>query len=77
MTRLASAAAVAFAAVAGKALSMASGYDAAMRSVQAKTGATGEFMDRLSEQSREMGRTTVHSATEAARVASIPGASWL
>ena len=67
MTRLASAAAVAFAAVAGKALSMASGYDAAMRSVQAKTGATGEFMDRLSEQSREMGRTTVHSATEAAR----------
>ena len=67
MTRLASAATVAFAAVAGRALSMASGYDAAMRSVQAKTGATGETMDRLTEQSREMGRTTVHSATEAAR----------
>ena len=67
MTRLASAAAVAFAAVAAKALSMAGGYDAAMRSVQAKTGATGAVMDRLSEQSREMGRTTVHSATEAAR----------
>ena len=67
MTRLASAATVAFAAVAGKALSMAGGYDAAMRSVQAKTGATGDLMDRLSEQSREMGRTTVHSATEAAR----------
>ena len=67
MTRMASAAAVAFAAVASKALSMASGYDAAMRSVQAKTGATGETMDRLTAQSREMGRTTVHSATEAAR----------
>ena len=67
MIRLASAAAVAFAAVAAKAIQMAGGYDAAMRSVQAKTGATGDLMDRLSEQSREMGRTTVHSATEAAR----------
>ena len=67
MTRLASASAVAFAAVAGKAIQMAGGYDQAMRSVQAKTGATGALMDRLSEQSREMGRTTVHSATEAAR----------
>ena len=67
MTRLASAATVAFAAVSGKALTMAAGYDAAMRSVQAKTGATGETLDRLSEQAREMGRTTVHSATEAAR----------
>ena len=67
MTRMASAATVAFAAVAAKAIQMAGGYDAAMRSVQAKTGATGELMDRLSEQSREMGRTTVHSATEAAR----------
>ena len=67
MTRLASAATVAFAAVAGKALLMASGYDAAMRSVQAKTGATGALLDKLSEQAREMGRTTVHSATEAAR----------
>ena len=67
MTRMASAATVAFAAVAGKALSMASGYDAAMRSVQAKTGATGAVLDTLSEQAREMGRTTVHSATEAAR----------
>ena len=67
MTRLASASAVAFAAVAGKAIQMAGGYDLAMRSVQAKTGATGELMDRLREQSREMGRTTVHSATEAAR----------
>ena len=67
MTRLASAAAVAFAAVAGKAIQMAGGYDAAMRSVQAKTGATGADLDKLSEQAREMGRTTVHSATEAAR----------
>ena len=67
MTRMASAATVAFAAVAGKAIQMAGGYDLAMRSVQAKTGATGALMDRLSEQSREMGRTTVHSATEAAR----------
>ena len=67
MTRMASAATVAFVAVAGKALDMAGGYDLAMRSVQAKTGATGELMDKLSEQSREMGRTTVHSATEAAR----------
>ena len=67
MGRMASAATVAFAAVAGKAIQMAGGYDLAMRSVQAKTGATGELMDRLSEQSREMGRTTVHSATEAAR----------
>ena len=67
MTRLASAAAVAFAAVAGKALQMAGGYDAAMRSVQAKTGATGAVLDKLSDQAREMGRTTVHSATEAAR----------
>ena len=67
MTRLASAATVAFAAVAGKALSMASGYDAAMRSVQAKTQASAEDMKLLTAQSREMGRTTVHSATEAAR----------
>ena len=67
MGRLAASASVAFAAVAGKAIQMAGGYDLAMRSVQAKTGATGELMDRLSEQSREMGRTTVHSATEAAR----------
>ena len=67
MGRMAAAATVAFAAVAGKAIQMAGGYDAAMRSVQAKTGATGDLMDRLSEQSREMGRTTVHSATEAAR----------
>ena len=67
MTRLASASAVAFAAVAGKAIQMAGGYDAAMRSVQAKTGATGAVLDKLSEQAREMGRTTVHSATEAAR----------
>ena len=67
MGRMAAAASVAFAAVAGKAIQMAGGYDLAMRSVQAKTGATGELMDRLSEQSREMGRTTVHSATEAAR----------
>ena len=67
MTRMASAATVAFAAVAGKALEMAGGYDLAMRSVQAKTGATGEVLDKLSEQAREMGRTTVHSATEAAR----------
>ena len=67
MTRLASASAVAFAAVAAKALEMAGGYDVAMRSVQAKTGATGALMDQLSAQSREMGRTTVHSATEAAR----------
>ena len=67
MTRLASAATVAFAAVAGKSLSMAGDYDAAMRSVQAKTGATGAVLDKLSEQAREMGRTTVHSATEAAR----------
>ena len=67
MTRLASAAAVAFAAVAGKSLKMAGDYDAAMRSVQAKTGATGETLEKLSEQAREMGRTTVHSATEAAR----------
>ena len=64
---MATAATVAFAAVAGKAIQMAGGYDLAMRSVQAKTGATGALMDRLSEQSREMGRTTVHSATEAAR----------
>ena len=67
MTRMASASAVAFAAVAGKAVEMAAGYDAAMRSVQAKTGATGAVLDKLSEQAREMGRTTVHSATEAAR----------
>ena len=67
MGRMAAAASVAFAVVAAKALQMAGGYDAAMRSVQAKTGATGALMDRLSEQSREMGRTTVHSATEAAR----------
>ena len=67
MMRLASAAAVAFAAVAAKALQLAGGYDVAMRSVQAKTQASGELMDRLSAQSREMGRTTVHSATEAAR----------
>ena len=67
MTRMASAATVAFAVVAGKALDMAGGYDAAMRSVQAKTGATGAVLDKLSEQAREMGRTTVHSATEAAR----------
>ena len=67
MGRMAAAAAVAFAVVAGKALQMASGYDAAMRSVQAKTGATGAVLDQLSEQAREMGRTTVHSATEAAR----------
>ena len=67
MGRMATAATVAFAAVAGKAIQMAGGYDLAMRSVQAKTGATGALMDRLSEQSREMGRTTVHSATEAAR----------
>ena len=67
MTRMASAATVAFAAVAGKALSMAGGYDLAMRLVQAKTQASGDLMDRLSEQSREMGRTTVHSATAAAR----------
>ena len=58
---------VAFAAVAAKSLSMASGYDKAMRSVQAKTGATGRTLERLTAQSREMGRTTVHSATEAAR----------
>ena len=68
MGRMASAATVAFAAVAGKAIQMAGGYDLAMRSVQAKTGATGEvLMKSLSEQAREMGRTTVHSATEAAR----------
>ena len=67
MTRLASAATVAFAAVAAKAVGMASGYDLAMRSVQAKTQASGELMDLLSAQAREMGRTTVHSATEAAR----------
>ena len=67
MTRLASAAAVAFAAVAGKAIQMAGGYDQAMRSVQAKTGATGAVLEKLSAQAREMGRTTVHSATEAAR----------
>ena len=67
MTRLATAATVAFAAVAAKSLSMASGYDKAMRSVQAKTQASGADMQRLTDQSREMGRTTVHSATEAAR----------
>ena len=67
MTRMASAATVAFAAVAGKSLEMASGYDAAMRSVQAKTGATGEVLEKLSAQAREMGRTMVHSATQAAR----------
>ena len=38
MTRMAAAATVAFAAVAGKAIQMAGGYDKAMRSVQAKTG---------------------------------------
>ena len=67
MTRLGTAATVAFAAVSAKALLMASGYDKAMRSVQAKTGATGEVLEKLSDQAREMGRTTVHSATEAAR----------
>ena len=67
MTTLASAGTVAFAAIAAKSLSMAGDYDAAMRSVQAKTGATGETLETLTEQSREMGRTTVHSATEAAR----------
>ena len=67
MGRMASAATVAFAAVAAKAIQMAGGYDLAMRSVQAKTGATGAVLDKLSGQAREMGRTTVHSATEAAR----------
>ena len=67
MTRIASAATVAFGAVAANSLSMGGDYDAAMRSVQAKTGATGEVLDKLSDQAREMGRTTVHSATEAAR----------
>ena len=67
MTRLATAATVAFAVVSRESLSMASGYDKAMRSVRAKTGATGKVLDKLSKQAREMGRTTVHSATEAAR----------
>ena len=67
MTRMASAATVAFAVVAGKALDMAGGYDAAMRSVQAKTQASGAVLEKLSDQAREMGRTTVHSATAAAR----------
>ena len=67
MGRMAAAATVAFAVVAGKAIQMAGGYDLAMRSVQAKTGATGEVLDKLSAQAREMGLTTVHSATEAAR----------
>ena len=66
MTQLASASTVAFAGVAAKALTMAGGYDKAIRSVQAKTGATGEQMEALSNQAREMGRTMVHSATDAA-----------
>ena len=45
---------------------MAGSYDKAMRSVQAKTGATAADMERLTAQSREMGRTMVHSATDAA-----------
>ena len=53
--------------IGGRAVSAASDFDAAMRSVAAKTGATGAELVRLTEQAREMGRTTVHSATEAAR----------
>ena len=51
------------AAIAGKALQV----PVVKRPCRCKTGATGDMMDRLSEQSREMGRTTMHSATEAAR----------
>ena len=46
MGRMATAATVAFAAVAAKAIQMAGGYDLAMRSVQAKIGATGELMEK-------------------------------
>ena len=46
---------------------MASGYDAAMRSVQAKTGATGAVLDKLSAQGARDGPHHGHSATQAAR----------
>ena len=52
--------------VGGRALQTAADFDAAMRSVQAKTGATGQVMEAMTAQAREMGRTTVHSATDAA-----------
>lgn len=53
--------------IGSQALTFAAGFDQAMRSVQAKSGASGAALVQLTDQAREMGRTTVHSATEAAR----------
>jgi TP901 family phage tail tape measure protein len=41
-------------------------FDDAMRRVQAKTGATGDAMDKLRDKAKELGRTTRYRATEAA-----------
>ena len=47
-------------------VSAAGEFDRAMRSVQAKTGATEEQFKKLTEQARDLGRTTLHTAQQAA-----------
>ena len=52
--------------MAGASIEAAGDFDRAIRSVEAKTGATAEQMGRLTEQARELGKTTLHTAQQAA-----------
>ncbi len=54
---------VAFAALSFK---VAADFDASMRIVQAKSGATGEVLEKLREQARKLGATTQFTAQQAA-----------
>jgi TP901 family phage tail tape measure protein len=52
--------------IAGSAIHTAAQFEKSMNRVSALSGATGKDLDALRDQSRELGRTTVFAATEAA-----------
>src|SRR5690606_2236041 len=63
--------------VGGAVLRVAGDFDHAMAAVRAVTGATGEEFARLESLAREMGATTMFSATEAAQATEFLGmAGW-
>lgn len=53
--------------IAGAAIKVASDFEEGMSEVQAKSGATGEQLEKLEKQARGMGKTTRFSATEASQ----------
>lgn len=64
---------VSAAAIAKSVISTGVTFDKTMSKVQAVTGATGEEMQRLRDQSKQLGRDTVHSASEAAEAQAFLG----